>query len=274
MKELIKIKKSLKTGNPVVNARDLYVFLETKEDFSTWLKSRLKKYRFVENVDYARIFYNVYGERIPLHKNMETDNQRVDVVHRIDYALTLDCAKELSMVQNNEKGRQARRYFIEKEKEFWVLKDGLAKKLEIKYSMSEVARTLNLVDFYGKVGRNSLYNILYFRKIVDVKNQPFPKYVKKGYFTCKPTRVTETGLRWLSQMFDIGSGENIELKERIEKIETEQELMLDGVTALVETLLYNKGGKLTEDKNRLAVSHLRNYLDKTSNRKKLLAINN
>ena len=75
-------------------------------------------------------------------------------------------------------------------------------------------------------------------------------------------------------MFGIGTGENIELRERIDEIEIEQKLMLQGVTALVETLLYNKGGKFTEDKNRLAVSHLRNFLDKASDHKTLLVINN
>ena len=48
-----------------------------------------------------------------LHKNMESDNQRVS---KIEYALSIDMAKELSMVERNEKGKQARRYFIACEK--------------------------------------------------------------------------------------------------------------------------------------------------------------
>jgi len=271
MKELIKIRKSNSTGNPVVSARDLHGFLGVRKDFSTWFKDRVESYGFVEDLDFASVFYAKNGDRIQLPKNGELITSETQKVYRIEYALTLDCAKELAMVQNNAKGRKARLYFIDVDKKYRALKE---LKPEITFTMSEVARKLNLVDYYGKIGRNSFYNILYYRKIVDEKNQPLQKYVKKGYFSCKPTRVTEIGLRWLSQMFSIGNGENIELRDRIDKIETEQNLMLQGVTALVETLLYNKGGKLTEEKNRLAVSHLRNFLDKASDHKKLLVINN
>ena len=274
MKELIKIKKSPRTGNPVVDARDLYKGLKVGKDFSTWIKEKIKKCDFVENVDYARLFFDENGKKMTLPKNGERSSRGFGDVFRIEYALTFNSAKHIAMLQNNAQGKKVRQYFIDREKDFWVLKDELAKKPEILFTMSEVARKLNLVDFYGKIGRNSFYNILYFRKIVNVKNQPLPKYVKKGYFTCKPTRVTEVGLMWLSQMFSVGTGENVELRERIDNIETEQNLMLQGVTNLVETLLYNKGGKLTEDKNRLAVSHLQKYLDNVSDHKKLLAITN
>lgn len=274
MKELIKIRKSPRTGNPVVNARDLYKGLKVGKDFSTWIKEKIKKCDFVENVDYARIFFNENGKKMTLPKNGERSSRGFGDVFRIEYALTFNSAKHIAMLQNNAQGKKVRQYFIDREKDFWVLKDELARKPEITYTMSEVARILNMVDYYGRIGRNALYNILYFNKIVNEKNRAFPKYVKKGYFTNYPLRVTEDGLRWLKQRFSIGTGENTELRDRIDKIETEQNLMLQGVTALVETLLYNKGGKLTEDKNRLAVSHLRNYLDKASDHKKLLVINN
>lgn len=100
MEELIPI--SEKDGKRAVSARDLHSFLESKQDFSTWIKNRIEKYDLVENVDY-----------VLLHNFVE---QVSGTKHRIEYALTVDAAKELSMVEGNEKGKQARRYFIECER--------------------------------------------------------------------------------------------------------------------------------------------------------------
>ncbi|HGJ5879509.1 MAG TPA: antA/AntB antirepressor family protein, partial [Arsenophonus nasoniae] len=83
-----------------VNARDLHAFLESKQDFSTWIKKRISDYGFVENKDFIRF-----------HKKMEANNATI-----IDYYISLDMAKELSMVERNEKGKQARQYFIECER--------------------------------------------------------------------------------------------------------------------------------------------------------------
>jgi len=263
MKELIKISKSVKTGNPVVSARDLHAFLGARQDFSSWFKGRVDKWGFKENVDFATIFYNKMGEVIQLPKNRELTTTETQRVYRIEYAITLDCAKELAMVQNNAKGKEARLYFIDVDKKYRALKEELVRRPELLYTMSETATCLSLSDYFGKIGRNSLYNILYHHKIVDVKNQPLQRYVKKGYFSCKPTRVTETGLKWLSQIFrDDRDVENDELRKSLNELNYNQDVLKIGVTAIVETLLYNKGGKLTEDKNRLAITHLRNFLEK------------
>lgn len=87
-----------------VNARDLHAFLESKQDFSTWIKNRIDKYDLVENVDYVAA-PQIYGTANGGHST------------RLEYALTIDAAKELSMVEGNEKGKEARRYFIACEKE-------------------------------------------------------------------------------------------------------------------------------------------------------------
>ena len=138
--------------------------------------------------------------------------------------------------------------------------------------MSETATSLSLSDYFGKIGRNSLYNILYHHKIVDIKNQPLQKYVKKGYFSCKPTRVTEAGLKWLAQLFGADkNSEHEELKSLVSELQSERKILKKGVTAIVETLLYNKGGSLTADKNRLAIAHLRNYLEEESKLQKVLS---
>ncbi|HGW1981939.1 TPA: antA/AntB antirepressor family protein [Escherichia coli] len=85
------------------NARDLHAFLEVGKRFATWITERLSEYEFVENQDY------VIASQIREAKGRGGHNRK-------DYHLTLDTAKELAMVERNEKGRQIRRYFIECEK--------------------------------------------------------------------------------------------------------------------------------------------------------------
>ncbi len=98
MQEIIKV-----TANPqgegVVSARELHEFLEVGADFTNWCK-RMFAYGFVEGQDYslAKI-----GERSAHNKT--------------DYALTIDTAKEISMLQRSPKGKQARQYFIECERQ-------------------------------------------------------------------------------------------------------------------------------------------------------------
>ena len=104
MNELIPLQPQTIDGNAVetVSARELREFLESKQDFSTWIKNRIEKYEFVENADYL------------LHKFMEQTPSGAK--HKTDYYVSVGMAKELSMVERNEKGKQARKYFIECEK--------------------------------------------------------------------------------------------------------------------------------------------------------------
>jgi len=106
--ELIKIEHNNIINNLVVNARDLHEFLEVGKDFSTWIKYKIKKYYFIENMDYIRIFFNLYNEKINDYFNEKP--------FKIEYGITLNMAKEIAMVQNNERGRQVRQYFIDVEK--------------------------------------------------------------------------------------------------------------------------------------------------------------
>lgn len=94
---------------PTVNARELHSFLELGRDFSTWIKGRIEKYGFVEGQDYTIVDFNV-------PPNGGSFESRTYARDRVEYHITLDMAKELSMVERNEKGKQARRYFIECER--------------------------------------------------------------------------------------------------------------------------------------------------------------
>ncbi|AUW40051.1 phage antirepressor Ant [Serratia liquefaciens] len=86
------------------DARNLHKFLGVGKHFSSWISERIAEYGFVENQDY------VIASQIREAKIRGGHNRK-------DYHLTLDTAKELAMVERNEKGRQVRRYFIDCEKQ-------------------------------------------------------------------------------------------------------------------------------------------------------------
>lgn len=96
MEEIIKIEE--KDGRKAVNARELHQFLENKRQFADWIKQRVEQYGFIENKDFE-VF----------HKFVNNSNGGRPTV---EYALSIEMAKELSMVENNENGRIARKYFI------------------------------------------------------------------------------------------------------------------------------------------------------------------
>lgn len=104
MNELIKIEKSNVGGDLIetVNARELHQFLEVGKMFANWIKDRIEQYNFIENLDYV-----VFAE---------TGNNLSGGRPSKEYAISIDMAKELAMVERSDKGREVRRYFIECEK--------------------------------------------------------------------------------------------------------------------------------------------------------------
>ncbi|EOH9591780.1 antA/AntB antirepressor family protein [Campylobacter jejuni] len=99
------------------NVKFLFYFLEIDTKFADWIKNRISHYNFIENQDY--IIEIVYTKGRP----------------RKEYYVTLDMAKELCMVENNEKGRQARRYFIDCEKRLKNLEAEQMQKLAFRQSL-------------------------------------------------------------------------------------------------------------------------------------------
>lgn len=85
------------------SARDLHTFLQVGKNFSNWIKNRLETYGFIEGEDFT-----------PILAQTSQDSKGGRPV--IEYHLTLDTAKEMAMVERNEQGKLARRYFIECEK--------------------------------------------------------------------------------------------------------------------------------------------------------------
>ena len=82
----------------LANARELHAFLESKQQYTDWIKNRITDYGFVQDEDYLIV------------------TQRTNGRPRKEYHITLDMGKELAMVERNGKGRQIRKYFIECER--------------------------------------------------------------------------------------------------------------------------------------------------------------
>ena len=82
--------------NGRVEARNLWKFLESKQEFANWIKNIVQEYDFEANVEvFDKLIKNPLGGR-PTQ----------------DYELTVDCAKEICMISKSDKGKQARKYFI------------------------------------------------------------------------------------------------------------------------------------------------------------------
>lgn len=99
--ELVKVEE--RNGKQAVNARELHQKLGCKKKFVDWMKYRIEQYGFVENQDFE-VFHN-FGKN-------SNGGRPTDV-----YAISLDMAKELCMVENNDAGRRIRKYFIDMENE-------------------------------------------------------------------------------------------------------------------------------------------------------------
>ena len=232
--ELIPISDN--NGKKAVNARDLHAFLESKRDFSTWIKDRIKSYDFVEGVDFQSF--------------TEIVEREIGATTRIEYALSISMAKELSMIENNERGKQARKYFIaceenkhelsrkelalmviqaEEEKERLALENEKQQKqieklqpkadfadkafaMEGKCDIGQAAKILGL-----PFGRNTLFKKLREAGVFFAnRNEPKQKYIDAGYFEMKEKPIprenhpgfvvmvvlcTQKGLAYINYLF-------------------------------------------------------------------------
>lgn len=105
MEELIKITRG-ENGKNLVSARELHEFLGVKTAYKDWFP-RMCEYGFVENQDYTLVA-----------QKRATNNPKNPITTLYDHAISVAMAKELSMIQRNEKGKQARQYFIMCEEKF------------------------------------------------------------------------------------------------------------------------------------------------------------
>jgi len=104
--ELIPVSRDYFDGEELLSAdaRCLHKFLGVGRVFAAWIKERIEKYDFQEGIDFIALSNS--GKRVAQDGG----------ANRIDYILTIDMAKELAMIENNDKGHQVRRYFLQCEK--------------------------------------------------------------------------------------------------------------------------------------------------------------
>lgn len=168
-------------GKQAVNARELHQKLGSKQRFADWIKNRIEKYGFVENQDYE-VFHKI------MKNSNDVGNQDFEVFHkimensnggrsRIEYALSLDMAKELCMIENNEQGRLFRKYFIE------VEKAARAKQLQFKaqdaYTQHGLLQDkMMAAEFLMKhLHYSDVSKLRLMRSIVEPLGLPVPDYV-------------------------------------------------------------------------------------------------
>ena len=223
MQELIKVTEQ--NGEQLVSARELHEFLEVTERFNSWFERQLQ-YGFEESVDFTGCkFFHTQA------------NQEIQ-----EYILKLDMAKEISMLQRTEKGRQARQYFIACEKKLKSLnpldmllgmnKEQLA--LTTLELTKQIAESKPKVEYYDKVLKsNETFTTTQVAKIFSMSAQGLnkqlelegiqykqrgtwllkAKYQDKGYAkidtiiisedkTRKQLVWTEKGIQFISDLLD------------------------------------------------------------------------
>lgn len=205
MNELIKI--TYNNDRPAVSARDLHDFLEVKTAYKDWFP-RMCEYGFTEGEDFCSFLSESTGGR-PAQ----------------DAVLTIDMAKELCMIQRNEKGKQARQYFLQIEKDWNSPEKVMARALQIaedklKQLESKVeadapkvlfadavsaSKTSILVGELAKllkqngvdIGQHRLFrwmreNGFLIRRNGTDFNMPTQKSMDLGLFTVKETAITHS----------------------------------------------------------------------------------
>ncbi|MFA6394225.1 MAG: antA/AntB antirepressor family protein [Patescibacteria group bacterium] len=121
MNDLINIRVIQKDFNGekkrFVNARELHRWLGVGKFFANWIKDRIEKYDFVENLDYFITIANS-GNGLNAQKTGKIFDSKTGRVLPKEYVISVDMAKELAMVENSEIGKMVRKYFIRVEGEF------------------------------------------------------------------------------------------------------------------------------------------------------------
>lgn len=170
MNELINV--NYDTDKPTVSGRELHEALEVKSKYADWFKN-MCAYGFTENEDYTAI-----------SKNLENGGRT------IEHAITIPMAKEICMLQRNDKGKQFRQYFIRVE-EAWnspemIMKRALdyanenVKRLQIQVSTLQVDNEIMKpkADYFDElVERNTLTNFRETAKQLDVKEKVFINFL-------------------------------------------------------------------------------------------------
>lgn len=140
MKELVKLNET-QFGEELirtVNARELHEFLEVKSKYYDWITKRIGDYDFQEGVD----FICLTEKKVTQTSDGRQGSANISVHH-----ISLDMAKELAMVERNEKGKEARQYFIQCEKQLKTMSGKDNYLLSIMRAGSELDRAVAINQY-------------------------------------------------------------------------------------------------------------------------------
>ena len=178
MNELIEIKVN-ENQEPIVSGRMLHEFLEVKSPYTQWFE-RMKEYGFAENEDF-----------VPHSQKCESGGASgIKVIQ--DHAIKLDMAKEIAMIQRTDKGKQARQYFIQVEKDYNSPEKIMARALQIaqqelstlrlenKVQSQQIAELAPKATYYDLVLQcNSLLSVTEIAKDYGMSATKFNKVLKE-----------------------------------------------------------------------------------------------
>lgn len=196
LSELLPVTKG-ENGRNTVNARDLYAFLGSKQRFADWIKNRIEQYGFLENQDFQMFCYDWQGNLLNIrhHNFMKPENQQVS---KIEYSLSVGMAKELSMIENNEQGKRARRYFIECEN---MLRSMMEQRLkeqqqqvdeanrQIESQQPKVVFAESVANSGDTISMEDLAKLITQNGYIINRNELFKWMVENGYLLRKGKRI-------------------------------------------------------------------------------------
>ncbi len=215
MNQLIKTNQN-NNGEIIISGRELHEFLEVKERYIQWIE-RMLEYGFSEGIDYVSLTEKVRSEK------------RARTYDQTDHHLKLDMAKEISMIQRSDKGKQARQYFLQIEK-LWNSPEAIMKRA-LEYADRKMIELQTVIDkqqpfvnfaetcmateksllvrelakLISKegilIGERRLYQKLReWKMIFQNKNEPYQEYVDREYFTISQgVRTSSSGSHtWLT----------------------------------------------------------------------------
>ena len=152
-----------------VNARELHVALESKRKFANWIQDKIKRYEFIENKDFVKRnnFVTVGNLSRP----------------QTDYDLTINMAKELAMVENNQIGRKIRRYFIEVEERYQNIVANPTNIFDfMRLALDQIEANQNEIKSVKLLSENNTKQIEEIQSKIDIK-------IKKDY--CLASDIAE-----------------------------------------------------------------------------------
>jgi phage anti-repressor protein len=199
----------IENNEQLISLRKLYDALEIKSKFNDW-KNRMFSYGYEENIDYIA----VTQKKVTAQGNSS---------EYIDYYLKIDVAKEVCMIQRNDKGREFRRYFIEVEKAYNDLQFRIGDK---KHQLKCMEM---LQDFLPEELKQEKISYIKANTVVNKCTSNyfgFPKMLKKVEMNDEMLKVREEILDDYLKLFEVLQ-DNGEVKEALYKKYDKRKLLLE-----------------------------------------------